>query len=244
MYGQNCSTKCGNCYNEEQCDPITGDCPNGCSMGFGGDSCSFDNTVMVLIIRAFIIAGSIAGGIYIIVMIFCTVMCVGSRRKTKREMYMDDSPTFEDENVPPVQMRRGTGRDGIFMTHLNSLMNLGQTPKGQKTVTKEATFRLSRENNLYASSGPSWRDSEFSVLSDNNYINMKSGVGPPRTSGGLIYANGILIDQNSAPPRGSYGDILNQYVNLKRGPSSKNVSQDVPPSYSDAIYQNSAITNV
>ena len=39
MYGQNCSTSCGDCINGQQCDVLNGQCPNGCEPGLQPAKC-------------------------------------------------------------------------------------------------------------------------------------------------------------------------------------------------------------
>lgn len=38
-YGYNCQEHCGICRNGEECDTVTGVCPNGCDTGYMGDNC-------------------------------------------------------------------------------------------------------------------------------------------------------------------------------------------------------------
>lgn len=39
-FGQDCSNKCGNCLQNEQCHHINGSCMNGCNPGYYGTYCS------------------------------------------------------------------------------------------------------------------------------------------------------------------------------------------------------------
>ena len=39
MYGQNCSTPCGDCANGQQCVVFNGQCPNGCEPGLQPPMC-------------------------------------------------------------------------------------------------------------------------------------------------------------------------------------------------------------
>lgn len=40
MYGDNCSTPCGHCFESQQCDNVNGTCLNGCDSGYKGISCT------------------------------------------------------------------------------------------------------------------------------------------------------------------------------------------------------------
>ena len=40
MFGQNCSSKCGDCLGYEQCHHINGTCFNRCDKGFQGEMCT------------------------------------------------------------------------------------------------------------------------------------------------------------------------------------------------------------
>ena len=46
-YGQDCTTSCGNCINEDQCHHVTGVCPNGCDKGVYGENCDKGNVIKV-----------------------------------------------------------------------------------------------------------------------------------------------------------------------------------------------------
>ena len=42
-YGPECNISCGNCFNGEQCDHVTGVCENGCDAGVYGYKCDTGN---------------------------------------------------------------------------------------------------------------------------------------------------------------------------------------------------------
>lgn len=39
FYGDQCSNKCGNCRDIDQCSPLNGKCLSGCVAGYQGDRC-------------------------------------------------------------------------------------------------------------------------------------------------------------------------------------------------------------
>ena len=51
-YGMECSQTCGKCYENEQCNHLTGICPNGCDPGMSGHKC--DNGIFYLIFIQFV----------------------------------------------------------------------------------------------------------------------------------------------------------------------------------------------
>ena len=44
MFGTNCSEKCGNCLNLDQCHHINGSCLDDCAPGFQGVTCTEGNS--------------------------------------------------------------------------------------------------------------------------------------------------------------------------------------------------------
>ena len=46
-WGENCSSECQNCLNDNKCDTVNGFCPNGCTAGWREPTCNTSNVNFV-----------------------------------------------------------------------------------------------------------------------------------------------------------------------------------------------------
>ncbi|KAK6189041.1 hypothetical protein SNE40_005090 [Patella caerulea] len=238
VFGPNCTYICGFCRLVTQCDAVSGRCSDGCVEGYSGSLCKGDLLKLAILARPFIIAGSSAGVIYILVMTICICHCWRARKRRSHDMGLEEevASEFESTDVHNVNRRPNESEspyDVRFLNRLDDLMSF----KGQRRNKKEPAVAYRKTQSTLLNHSNGYRDSEFSDVGETtpvDYVNVKN-VGHPRTSGGLIYANGILIENKrteagkGGEAGGGYANVLNQYINLNKTPK---------PASSTGDYQN------
>ncbi|XP_050400298.1 scavenger receptor class F member 1 [Patella vulgata] len=243
FYGVNCSNICGFCRLVTQCDAVTGRCSDGCVEGYYEPLCKYELLEFSFLALPFIIAGSTVGVIYILVMSICICHCWRARKRRSHDMGLEDEVASEFESADAHNANRRpieseSPYDVRFLNRLDNLMSF----KGQKRSKHEPSVAYRKTQPALPNHGNGYRDSEFSDVDETtpgDYVNVKN-VGHPRTSGGLIYANGILIENKrkeagkGGESGGGYANVLHQYINLNKPPkpgASTGDYQNIDPDY-------------